>query len=113
MFVCGTKMCHPPVADPGFPVGGGVDLLGGGLDLRHGCFLAKMYAKTKEFGPVGGHVPGTPPPRSANARAVLPFTCRTIWINSYSPTNHTKSIATLVVLENEQCVEYIVPAVFT
>ena len=48
------------VADPGFPVGGGVDPLGG-VDLRHGCFLAKMYAKTKELGPVGGRVPGTPP----------------------------------------------------
>ena len=28
------------VADPGFPVGGG------GVDLRRGCFSAKMYAKT-------------------------------------------------------------------
>ena len=34
------------MADPGFPVGGGVD-------LRRGCFSAKMYAKTKEFGAIG------------------------------------------------------------
>ena len=46
------------VADPGFPVGG--------VDLQHGRFSAKMYAKTKELGPVGGRAPGTPP-RSANA----------------------------------------------
>ena len=26
----------------------------GGVDLRHGPFSLKMYAKTKEFGPVGG-----------------------------------------------------------
>ena len=46
--------------DPGFPVGGG------GVDFRCGCFLPKMHVKTKEFGPMGGHVPGTPPSRSAN-----------------------------------------------
>ena len=26
----------------------------GRMDLRPGCFLAKMYAKMKEFGPIGG-----------------------------------------------------------
>ena len=57
------------VADPGFPVGGGMHPLGGGVNLRHGHFLVKMYAKMKELGPIGrGHVPGTPP-RSANACA--------------------------------------------
>ena len=35
------------VADPGFPVGGV-----GGADLRHGCFLAKTYLKTKELDPI-------------------------------------------------------------
>ena len=40
------------VADPGFPVGG--------------HFLVKMYAKTKELGPMGG-VRRARPPRSANA----------------------------------------------
>ena len=56
------------VADPGFPVvGGGVHQLGGGVDLRCGCFLVKMDAKTKELGPIGGGVrPARPPPRSAN-----------------------------------------------
>ena len=43
------------VADPGFPVGRGVDLFGGGgMDLRRRCFFVKMYAKMKELGPVGG-----------------------------------------------------------
>ena len=28
----------------------------GGVDLRCGCFLVKMYAKTKEFGPIWGGV---------------------------------------------------------
>ena len=39
----------------------------GGMDLRHGCFSAKMYVKMKELGPVGGggRVPGMSP-RSAN-----------------------------------------------
>ena len=35
--------------------GGGVHPLGkGGVDLRHGHFLVKMYVKTKELGPMGG-----------------------------------------------------------
>ena len=41
------------VADPGFPVGGGAEPLGG-TDLRCGCFSAKTYAKMKELDPVGG-----------------------------------------------------------
>ena len=47
------------MADPGFPVGGRGPVRGG-VDLRRGCFLAKMYAKMKEFGPVGGgrYAPG-------------------------------------------------------
>ena len=38
--------------------------LGGGADLRHGCFLAKTYAKTKELDPVGGgaRAGSAPPP---------------------------------------------------
>ena len=47
---------YKTVADPGFPVGGGVHPLGGGVDLRRGCFSVKMYAKTKELGPMGGGV---------------------------------------------------------
>ena len=37
------------MVDPGFPFGP-VDPLGG-VDLRRGCLLVKMYAKTKELGP--------------------------------------------------------------
>ena len=51
------------MADPGFPVGGGAETLGGVTDLRRGCFSAKTYAKMKEFDPVGG---GGAPPGSAN-----------------------------------------------
>ena len=39
--------------DPGFPVGGGAPIRGG-VDLRHGHFLLKMYVKTKELGLIGG-----------------------------------------------------------
>ena len=45
-----------PVADPGFPVGGG------GTNLRCIHFLAKMYVKMKEIDPVGGgHMLAVPP----------------------------------------------------
>ena len=44
------------MADPGFPVGGGMHPLGGGVDLRCGLFSVKMYAKTKELGPIRGGV---------------------------------------------------------
>ena len=40
------------VVDPGFPVGGRGPVRGG-VDLRHGCLLVKMNAKTKELGPIG------------------------------------------------------------
>ena len=51
-----------PVADPGFLVGGGggVHPLGGGMDLRHGHFLVKMYAKMKELGPMPMPMPHPP-----------------------------------------------------
>ena len=55
------------MADPGFPVGGGVDLVRGAVDPR-GRYVSKiLHVKTKESGPVGGRAPGAPPPRSANA----------------------------------------------
>ena len=42
-------------ADPGFPIGWGADLLGGGsTNFRCGHFLAEMYVKKKELGSVGG-----------------------------------------------------------
>ena len=55
------------MADPGFPVGGGRAPVRGGVDLRRGHSLVKMYAKTKELGPMGGGVRRARPPRSANA----------------------------------------------
>ena len=42
------------VADPGFPVGGGVDLVGGAMDPRGGYVSNILHVKTKESGPVGG-----------------------------------------------------------
>ena len=42
------------VADPGFPVGGGVDLVRGAVDPR-GSYVSKiLHVKMKESGPVGG-----------------------------------------------------------
>ena len=41
--------------------GGRAPVRGGGVDLRHGHFLVKMYVKMKELGPMGGGVLGTPP----------------------------------------------------
>ena len=47
------------------PLGAGVHPLGVGVDLRCGHFSVKMYAKTKELGPIGGacagHAPLDPP----------------------------------------------------
>ena len=40
------------VANPAFPVGDAKPV--GGVNVQHGHFLAKMYAKTKELGPVRG-----------------------------------------------------------
>ena len=49
------------VVDPGFPVGG--------REPPTWALLAKMCAKMKELGPIGGCAPGTPP-RSANGIGV-------------------------------------------
>ena len=49
------------MADPGFPVGGGVDPLGG-MDPWRRHFSVNMYAKMKELDPVGTrHAPLDPP----------------------------------------------------
>ena len=50
------------MADPGFPVGGGgVDLVGGGVDSR-GSYVSKiLYVKMKELGPLGGARAGRAP----------------------------------------------------
>ena len=50
-----------PVVDPGFPIGGGHQPVGGGADLQCVHFLAKTYVKMKEIDPVGGHMPAAPP----------------------------------------------------
>ena len=57
---------HYSVADPGFPVGGGVDFVGGPWTRRRLRFVKFVYVKTKELGPLGGRAPGAPP-GSANA----------------------------------------------
>ena len=49
------------VADPGFPVGRGVDLVGGAVDSRGGYVSQILYVKTKESGPLGGACAGRPP----------------------------------------------------
>ena len=41
------------VADSGFPVGGGVDLVGG-VDFGGSYVSKNLYVKTKEPGPLGG-----------------------------------------------------------
>ena len=54
------KLLSFTVADPGFPVGGHAPIRGG-VDLRRGHFLVKMYAKMKELGPIGGVCRTRPP----------------------------------------------------
>ena len=54
------------VADPGFPVGGGVDLVVGGVNSRDSYVSKILYVKTKELRPLGGGARQTRPPRSAN-----------------------------------------------
>ena len=39
------------MADPGFPVGGGVDLVRGAVDPRGGYVSKILHVKTKESGP--------------------------------------------------------------
>ena len=64
---------HLAVADPGFPVGGDADPLGGGANLRHIHFSAKTYAKTKEIDPVGGACAMVPPGSTNALYSALPF----------------------------------------
>ena len=55
-------------ADPGFPGEGGVDPFWGGIELQRRRFLVKIYVKTNESGPMGGHhSPENFVCRSANA----------------------------------------------
>ena len=48
------------VADPGFPIGGGIDHMGGCIDSQGGYVSRSLYVKMKESGPLGGHAPGLP-----------------------------------------------------
>ena len=64
------------MVDPGFPVGGGANPLGG-TNLQHVHFSAKTHAKMKEIDPVGGGgggggggAPAAPPPESTNANCL-------------------------------------------
>ena len=50
------------VADPGFPVGGGVDLVRGAMDPRGGYVSKILHVKMKESGPVGGGARRARPP---------------------------------------------------
>ena len=45
-----------------------MDLVGGAMEPRGGSGTKILYVKMKESGPVGGCAPGTPPPKSANAK---------------------------------------------
>ena len=66
------------MADPGFPIGGGTDLLGG-ANLRCVHFSAKTYAKMKEMDPVGGGHALVVPPGSANVKSCeASATCRRV-----------------------------------
>ena len=64
-----------PVANQGFPVGGGgADLLwDGGGDLRRGHFSVKMYTKMKELGPWRGV--RLDPPMQTKGPGVCSITC--------------------------------------
>ena len=55
---------------------GDVDPFLGGFGFQRGHFSVKMYAKTKELGPVGGRVLACPP-RSAYAKF---FAYVTVWL---------------------------------
>ena len=57
-----AKITVFPVADPGFPVGGGVDLVRGAVDPRGGYVSKILHVKMKESGPVGGGARRARPP---------------------------------------------------
>ena len=67
------------VADPGFPVGGAVDLVLGAVDPQGGYVSKILHVKMKESGPVGGGArrapPLDPPMRSDNYWTLSLFVC--------------------------------------
>ena len=44
-----------------FPVGGGVDLVGGGRGLPRLLRFVKFVCQNERIGPLGGRAPGAPP----------------------------------------------------
>ena len=63
---------------------GGRAPIRGDVVLRRGHFPVKMYAKTKELGPIGGGVRPARPPRSSNVCGM--YHIQTYTINSVSFT---------------------------
>ena len=61
----------------------------GGADLQCRCFLAEMYSKTKELGPVGG-TPAAPPSLDPPLRHasyighLLPYACTNLPMDRYA-----------------------------
>ena len=95
---------HISVADPGFPEGGRAPIRGG-MDFPRGCFLVKMYAKTKELGPIGEGVHLARPPRYANAfyRIHCHYINRNYLISPNISTLSKKSIPSFWDQENILC----------
>ena len=55
------------------------------MDLRHGCFLVKMYVKTKELGPIREGVrlarPSLDPPMLYILKASVVKCCKELYCN--------------------------------
>ena len=71
------------VADPGFPVGGGVDLVQGAVDPRSGYVSKILHVKTKESGPVGGGARRARPPLDPPMRIYNNTTCSSDLLHTY------------------------------
>ena len=70
-----------------FRGGGRGPILGGGFGLQRGHFSVKMYAKTKELGPVGGvqwHAPLDPPMLSCKSYKHRSLICRRKMLNGFN-----------------------------
>ena len=58
------------VTDPGFPVGGGIDLVGGGPNSRGSYVSKNLYVETKESGPLASLAP---PPKIRQCQKHVEF----------------------------------------
>ena len=65
------KLYHLPVADPGFPVGGGRASIGGRGPLMRVLFSENVCENERIGFHRGWRVPGMPSPRSANVYVML------------------------------------------